>query len=282
MGYMLATTLCFSIMAAMARHVGQELEPLVAAFWRSVFGMVFMAPLLVNHGLAMFRTRKLGLHMLRNLLQALDMFAYFIGVALLPLAETTSLSFTTPLFAVLFAVVVLRERIKARRIGALIVGFAGVMVVIQPGAGPLAHGDLMILISSLFWAAAIIVIKLLARTESSLTLTAYMSVLMVPFALVPALFVWQWPSWMDLGLCAAMGLIGTIGHLAFAQAFRLADSTAVMPLDFTRLVWASLLGYVLFAEVPSLAHWLGGALIFSSTLYIAYREAQHARRERAN
>jgi drug/metabolite transporter (DMT)-like permease len=277
MGYMLATTLCFSIMGAMARHVGQELEPLVVAFWRSLFAMVFMAPLLVPYGLAPFRTRKLGLHLLRNVLQALDMFAYFIGVALLPLAETTALSFTTPLFAVLFAVVVLGERIKARRIGALVVGFAGVLVVVQPGGGPIAYGDAMILISSLFWAAAITVIKRLADTDSSLTMTAYMTVLMVPFALVPALFVWQWPSWMALGLCVAMGLIGTLGHLAFAQAFRLADSTAIMPLDFTRLVWASLLGFLIFAEVPSLAHWLGGALIFASTLYIAYREARLAR-----
>ena len=117
-------------------------------------------------------------------------------------------------------------------------------------------------------------IKVLGRTDSSLTITAYMGLFMVPLSFLPALFVWEWPSLDMLPFLFLIGLLGATGHLALAQAFKEADTTAVMPFDFTRLIWASVLGFIVFAEVPDIWTWLGGSVIFGSATYIAFREAR--------
>ena len=121
-------------------------------------------------------------------------------------------------------------------------------------------------------------VKSLTRTESSLTITAYMTIMLLPFTLVAALPFWQWPTWEQLGWCAGMGVFGTVGHLAFNQAFRLADIGATLPLDYLRLVWATCLGFVLFGELPGVWYVVGGTIIFASATYIGIREARLARR----
>ena len=144
------------------------------------------------------------------------------------------------------------------------------MVALDPGS-------LLVLGSSAVWAVAMLLIKLLSRTESSLTMAAYMAVFLTPLSSIAAAFVWQWPSLEELGWFALMGGLGTLGHLCLGQAFREADTTVVLPVDFLRLIWSSLYGYLLFNEVPVLYVWIGGVVIFASTLYLAYREARVAR-----
>ena len=136
------------------------------------------------------------------------------------------------------------------------------------------------LLSSGFLAVALIGIKSLTRTDSALTITALSALLMMPWTLAGALFVWQWPTAQDLAWLFLMSLMGTTAHIAIARAFRLADASVVMTFDFTKLIWASLIGYFAFAEVPSPWTWAGGAVILASTSYIAYREGR-ARRKTA-
>jgi drug/metabolite transporter (DMT)-like permease len=119
--------------------------------------------------------------------------------------------------------------------------------------------------------------KLLAGTESSLTITAYTRLLPTPMALGAAMFFWQWPSWSQLGFLVLAGIVGTAAILAFIQAIKIGETNVVMPMDFSKLVWASLIGFVIFAEVPTIYTWIGGIMIFSAALYIAYRESQRAR-----
>ena len=126
-----------------------------------------------------------------------------------------------------------------------------------------------------------IIIKILSRTESSLTITLYMGLFMAPLSLIPALFVWQWPGSQALMFLVLVGAFGGVGHLALAQAFKESDATAVLPYDFTRLIWASALGFLVFAEVPDLWTWIGGSVIFSSTVYIAFRETRLKKGETA-
>ena len=175
------------------------------------------------------------------------------------------------------AVLVLGEVVRIRRMAALIAGFAGALVIIRPGFAALDPGSLLVLGSSAVWAVVMLLIKLLSRTESSLTMTAYMAVFLTPLSSIAAAFVWHWPSLVDLGWFALMGGLGTLGHLSLAQAFREADATVVLPVDFLRLIWASAYGYLLFNEVPVLFVWIGGIVIFASTLYLAFREAKVAR-----
>jgi drug/metabolite transporter (DMT)-like permease len=121
-------------------------------------------------------------------------------------------------------------------------------------------------------------VKDLSRTESSITIVAYMTVLMAPVSMVPALFVWQWPTPPELMWLAVMGVVGTGVHFTVAQALREADLSTILPFDFTKLIWISVLAYLIFGEVPTIATWIGGTVIFASGAYIAQREAMARRR----
>lgn len=274
---MLAATALFASMQAAVRYAGQDLHPFEVAFFRNLFGLLVLLPLLVRAGPSVLRTARLPLHAARGTLQTGGMMMFFTALTLAPLAQNVALSFTAPLFATVLAILVLGERAGWRRWAALAAGFAGSWMVIRPGLESVSLGSLLVMGSSCSWAGSMILIKYLARTDSSLTITAWMGLFMAPLSLVPALFVWQWPGPDALALLVLIGACGSVGHLALAQAFREADVGTVMPLDFMRLIWASALGFVVFAEVPDAWTWLGGAVIFAATTYIALREARTAR-----
>jgi len=271
---MLAATLLFTVMGITARYVSERIHPFEVVFFRIAFGLVLLLPLVLNYGLRHFRTAHFGLHCARAAAQVTEMLIYFVGLTMIQYAQVQALTFTTPLFATLLAVIFLRERIRLRRMGALVVGFLGAMVVIRPGVVPVETGSLLILISALGWAGVILIVKQLTRTDSSVTITAWMVVLMTPMALIPAAFVWVWPTWTELGWLAVVGIAGTLGQLAVTQAFRVADTTAVLPFDFTKLIWAALMGYLVFGEIPTVWTWIGGVAIFGGSLYVALRERQ--------
>lgn len=270
-------TIAFSLMHALIRLVSDTLHPFEMTFFRNLFGLLALAPFFLRHGLSVLRTERLPLHALRGTIHVASMLLFFTAVTIAPLATVAALSYTAPLFVTLGAVVFLRERLRARRIAALIIGFAGAMIVLRPGFAEIEFGALLVLCSSAVWACALLLIKILSRTESSVTLTAYMGLFLTPLSAIPAAIVWRWPTPEELGWLALMGTLGTIGHLALAQAFREAEATAVLPMDFLRLIWASLLGYFLFAQQPDPLVWIGGAVIFASIIYLTYREARLAK-----
>ncbi len=270
----LLASLGFSGMHVIARQLQGDLHAFEVAFFRNLFGLLAMAPFFYRHGFAMLKTSKLSLHALRAALQVAGMLMFFTALGITPLAKVSAMSFTAPLFATVGAVLFLGERIRGRRITALLAGFAGAMIILRPGVEALDLGAILVLVSSAGWAVALLIIKQLSRTESSLTLTAYMGLFLTPISLVAAVFYWEWPAPVDYLWFALMGICGTLGHLGMAQAFHEADASAVLPLDFTRLLWASLLGYFIFAEIPTAYTWIGGTVIFASATYIAVREAR--------
>jgi len=278
---MIMSTICFVSMQSLIRQIGEELPPVEVAFFRNLFGFCAIAPIFFRQGFKPLKTSRLQLHALRGALQGVSMMAFFTGVTMVPFAEATSISFSAPLFATILAVIILREKIRIRRISALLFGFVGVLVVLRPGFMEVGIGQGLLLSSSLIWGAAIIAIKRLSTSESAATQTAYMGIFMTPITFLPALYVWETPTLDQLGWMALIGIFGTIGHLCFAGAFRRAESSALLPLDFLRLLWASLLGYFLFVEIPDFWVWIGGGLIFISATYIAFREAQLAKRKGA-
>jgi drug/metabolite transporter (DMT)-like permease len=277
---MVVATMTFAAMHTAIRHTTQHVPAAQVAFLRNVFGLVVVVPLLVRHGLGVFYTRKLGLHVLRSLLNAVSMVAFFLGLSLTPIARATALSFTAPLFTALLSALLLGEVFRWRRWTAIVCGFAGTLVILRPGMQALDLGALLIIGSSLLWGLAIIDIKILGRTETTLTITAYVTVLMIPLTLVPALSVWQTPPAGMWPWLIFIGVIGTLGQIVVTDALKLADMTVLMPLDFLKLVWATAFGIVLFAEVPDLFTWLGAAIVFGSSVYIAWRESK-VRKEKA-
>jgi drug/metabolite transporter (DMT)-like permease len=167
--------------------------------------------------------------------------------------------------------------VRLRRWTAIFIGFAGTMVILRPGFEELDYGSLLVLSSTLFSAFALIDIKILGRTESTITMTSYMVVLLSPVSLVPALFVWQWPNLQELAMLAGVGIISTLSLLLSTNALKLADTNVITPMEFFRLIWAAVLGFLAFGEIPTLYTWIGGVMIFGSMSYIAYREYVRSR-----
>jgi len=163
--------------------------------------------------------------------------------------------------------------VSGRRWTAMIVGFAGVLIIVRPGFAEVNVGLLMAMAGALFGAGVASIVRYLARTEAPDTITFYYSVFMPLFAIGPALFYWENPTWEQWLWILFMGFVGTLGQRAMTRAIASADIAIVLPVDFSRLVFAALFGWFLFGEFPALWTWLGGAIIFGSSIYIARHEA---------
>jgi drug/metabolite transporter (DMT)-like permease len=276
---MLVSTLAFSLMHALIRYVSADLHALQIAFFRNLFGAFVILPWFLRYGLAPLRTGRFGLHVLRACLNVGAMICFFTALSLTPIAQVTALGFSAPIFAAVLSVLLLREVVRLRRWSAILIGFLGTLVILRPGFETVDVGSLLTLLSSLLWGFTLIVIRVLGRSESSLTTTSYMVILLTLLSLGPALFVWQTPTPTQLAWLVLIGVLGTSGQFMVAQSLKEAETGVVMPFDFFKLIWSSMLGYLMFAEVPHAFIWLGGAMIFSASTYIAYRETQIARAE---
>lgn len=264
---------CLNVtMTALAKDIMRELPTFEVVFFRHLGAALLMIPFLFRGGNNPFRTTALRMHGLRALLNIGAVLCYFSAVALITLEEVTALNFIAPIVAMVIAVLVLRERMHLARWGGLALGVAGALIIVRPGIQEISLGSLLILCSSTLWGATMICIKVLGRTESATVISFYGSMLQVPVLLVLALVDWQWPSLHQLLILFVMAALGAGGMVALSQAFREADAAVVLPIDFTKLVWASLLGYALFADTPDIWTWAGGATVFSGVLWISYAE----------
>lgn len=272
-GWMLLATGLFVVMHMFIRQLSAEIHPFEIAFFRNFLGLFLLAGWFGRVGFGALKTRNIGLHVARAVVNAAAMLCYFTGLSLAPFATVTALGFTSQLFAALGAVLFLGERFRLRRTLALICGFLGVLVIVRPGVAATGLGEALVLFSALAWSAALLLIKTMARTDSSWTITAYMNLLLTPITLAAAMFVWQWPDLRQFLWLAAIAVLGTLAQTALNQALREAEVAVVMPFEFLRLVWAALIGMFVFAEAPGLWTWVGGAMIVASTSYIAYRES---------
>jgi drug/metabolite transporter (DMT)-like permease len=252
----------------------QHLNPYVMAFMRYFFGTLILVPIVLKLGLhRAMRTNRLPLHLFRGAIHAGGMFLWFIGLPLTTLASVTALGFTGPIFVTLGAAMFLGEKVRMRRWMAVLVGFAGAMIIIRPWEGAIGEGALYILLSTPIFSASNIISKALARTESASKIVIWQHVAIVICAFPVALYFWQTPAPGDLLWFVAAGLCGTIGHLCQQNGYQLADITLLQPIGFISLLWNALLGYFLFVQQPDVWTFVGAAVIFASALYISHREA---------
>ena len=187
--------------------------------------------------------------------------------------KAAALGFTTPLFTTILAIIILKEKIRFHRTAALLVGFIGIIVIVRPGYVPLEFGTSLILFSAFTFSFVLIIVKKLSAIDSSLTIIFYHLLFSTPVFFILSLFYWQTINLNQLLIFTFMGASGLLSHWCLAQAFKLSDTTFVMPLQFTKLIWASLIGLFIFSEQPDVLTWVGGIIIFISIIYITYREA---------
>ncbi len=275
---MLASTMAFGLMAVTIRLATAHVPTQEVAFFRNAFGLLALLPMLMRPGRSPLRTQQLPRYFLRSAIGLGSMLCGFWAVGHLPLSQAVSLSYSTPLFVTIAAVLWLGEKVRIRRWAAVIVGFIGVLVIVRPGHHGFEPGTLIAVLAAVLSALVAIQIKQLTRVDGADTVVFYTYVFWVPLSLVPALFVWTWPTGIAWLWLVATGIFGTAGQLLWTRALRLGEVSALTPISFMQLPLVALCGWLLFGE--TLDRWtvIGAAIILGSNAYIAHREALLARR----
>jgi drug/metabolite transporter (DMT)-like permease len=269
--WMIAAAACFAAMAGGIRLVADRMHPFEIAFFRTLFGLFWMLPWILRRGVRALRTRRLGLYFLRTVTSGGSMLAQFTAMALMPLADAVALNFTYPLFAIIAAALMLQEQIGRARWIATGIGFTGVLIIVRPGFQTVSAIYFLPLLAAALSAWSTVSVKELSRTESANAIVTYMTLLMTPMMLVPALFFWSTPDLGQIAWLLAIGAFGTCGHLTLTRAFAVTEASAVTPFDFFRLPFVTLIGFLMFGELPDLWTWIGAGVIAASAVQIARR-----------
>jgi drug/metabolite transporter (DMT)-like permease len=263
----------FSILNALLRRLAQQLDPMQVQCLRYLFGFLVMLPLMLPAGLAAYRPRRIGGQFTRGAVHTLGLMLWFAALARIPLADTTAIGFTGPLFIMIGAALFLREPMHWDRWLATAIGFAGVLVVVGPrlsGQGGMPH--LLMLASAPVFAASYLITKALTRSETAGTIVVWQAISVTLFSLPMALWAWRAPTalqWLGFAVC---GALGSAGHYCLTRSFRVADISSTQSVKFLDLLWSSALGWLMFADVPTQTTLAGGLVISAATLWAAGRE----------
>lgn len=275
MGLRLLTALLLSIMLAGVKYASQRGVHVVESLFYRQVGTAICATLWIGMGpgFQLVRTRRVRAHVTRMAIGLTGMFLIFMSSILLPLAEATAIGFSVPIFSTVLAALVLGEPTGKWRWGAVVVGFLGVLVIIQPGSDHVSGlGVAVAITSALVTASVTIVIRRLSATEAAPTIVFWFAVSsLVPLS-IAMIFFGQAHDPYTWAVIAVMALAGGAAQLTLTGALRLAPVALVMPMDYTSLIWATLLGFLLFDQMPSQWTWIGAPIIIGSGLVILWRE----------
>lgn len=271
-GLMVVSTFAFALMAISIRAASKTTSTAEIAFFRNLFGLLCLLPLVLRPGKPFPRTRRLPRYLARTTVGLCSMLCGFWAIAHLPLSQAVSLSYSTPLFTTIAAALWLGETVRMRRWGAVLAGFVGVLVVLRPGAD-FNPGMLVALLAAVTAAVVALQLKELSRIDPADTVVFYTYAFWVPLSLVPALFQWQWPHGREWWPLLATGLFGTFGQLFWTRALRIGEVSALQPISFMQLPLVVALAWWLFDERADRWTLLGAAIIFAANAYIAHREA---------
>jgi drug/metabolite transporter (DMT)-like permease len=255
------------IIAVAGREAMRELTVFQVMELRSLIGLLLLWPLLrASGGLAAVRTQRLKAHVLRNAVHYAAQYGWFAALLLIPLAQVVAIEFTMPIWSAVLAVAFLGERMNRFKVLAIVLGLAGVWVIVRPSASGLNPGQLIALAAALGFAVSVVLVKSLTRSDAAIAVSFWMLVVQSLIGLVPALLLWRWPSAAVWGWVCVVAFCGTYSHYCFARAMQHADATVVVPMDFLRVPLTALAGWALYAERVDLFTVLGVVLILLGNL----------------
>lgn len=266
--------LFFVLLNTLMRQLALQLDPFQTQFLRYLAGFAVVVPLVLRTG-AGWRPHSVRGQFARGAIHTAGLCLWFIAIAHISLADTTAIGFTTPLFIMLGAALVFREPMRKERWLAAAIGFAGVLLVVGPqltGRGDLY--TLVMLATCPIFAASFLFTKALTRYERTEVIVLWQAITVTLFSLPLALLHWQWPAAVQWAAFLLCGVLGSAGHYCLTRSYAVADISATQSVKFLDLVWASLMGWLVFADVPSRSTIIGGFVIFAATLWIAHREAR--------
>jgi drug/metabolite transporter (DMT)-like permease len=276
--YMLVAVTCLSGMDAGIKWLTADYSVPQVGFMRYLIGLVVALGIAWQAGgIGTLRTRRIGGHLLRSVLNLGTMLTFYYALRLMPLADTFAVGYAAPLFMTVLSVPLLKEKVGPRRWAAVCLGFVGVLVVLQPGAAGFNAGSMLALTSAFLYALTIITSRQLSATEASHTILFYYSVSVI--VALGATMPWNWitPPWHDLWLVLLVGLAGSFGQFFLNQAFRYGEVSLLAPLDYTGMIWGVLLGFVLWGDLPTALVLIGAGIIAACSIYIVRREAMRRR-----
>lgn len=274
--WMVGQAVSFSAMVACVRYLSSDIGAAEIVFFRSFFGLLLQLPWLLGGGWRHLAPPGLRLIVLRSFLLYGGSFVWFIGLGMMTISDAVALQFTLPLFAVIGAGLILRESVGPRRAVATLAGFAGALIIIRPGFQEVSLGALVVLCSAALYAGVHLLTKPLSGTVSGSVLIFYGNLICLPLALAFAAPDWVTPSTGHWPYLLAIGLFGTVAHVFMTRAYRLADASIIAPVDFSKMLFTALLGWVLFNESSDALTWVGAAVIFASTTTITRYESRRA------
>lgn len=266
----------FVLLNTVIRALTLQLHPMQAQFLRYLMAIVVMLPLVARFGVAAYMPKRIGGQFARGAMHAAGLVLWFTALPMIPLADTTAIGFMTPIFTMIGAYIFFHEVMRWERWVASAVGFAGVLIVVAPNmSGTAGVYNLLMLASSPVFAASFLMTKALTRYERVEVIVFWQAITVTLFSLPLALWFWTPPSaWQWFGFVGA-GILGVTSHYCVTRAFAIADISATQSVKFLDLVWASVLGYLVFAEIPTRSTLTGGAVICAATVWIAYRESRN-------
>jgi S-adenosylmethionine uptake transporter len=279
--YMLAAMFALSAMNVALRSVSVGLHSTQIVVLRQVFSIIFVCvwASALSRGIPNFRTTRLQGHFWRATFGICAMELWFHSVSIMPVTLVTALSFTTPIFSTIFALLFLGEKAGIRRWGAIFTGFLGMLIILRPDISGISPDALFVIGASIMMAVAGIMVKTLSSSEPPETIVFYMALFMLPWSIIPAIPFWQDFTLNQAVMVAVVALFSTAAHLLMARAFARAELVALMPYDFTRLIFTALMAYAFFGEAITINSIIGALVIVGSTVYIAHRESLKKRME---
>ncbi len=270
--WMIVTGLMFVCVTGIVRYIGSDVPAAQAAFIRYIIGLVIMLPFMGEIFKGGFARRDIAFYSIRGFCHALGVILWFYAMARIPIAEVTAIGYLSPIYIAIGAAIFLGEKLAARRILAIVAAFVGAMIILRPGIEAINEGQTAMLITAPLFAVSYLLAKRLSMQANPAVVVGMLSVF-VTIGLAPfAYAVWIPPSFTDVLWLALVAVFATVGHFTMTKALSAAPLAVTQPVTFLQLVWASLLGYVVFEESVDIWVLMGGGLIIASVSFISYRE----------
>ncbi|EAT13574.1 DMT family transporter [Bermanella marisrubri] len=261
-----------AIMGAIIKHLSQELPTELIVFYRNLFGLFMLAPLLYHNGLSSLKTHRIHLHLLRAAVGLTAMYGFFYVIAHMPLAEAFLVKLTTPFFLPIIAGIWLAESISRRNIVAIIIGFIGVVFILKPGTENFTPVALIGLGAAFLAGAAKVCIRKMGNTESSVSIVFYFAAISSLLSVIPLFWAWQWPQAHHWPWIVLMGIVATMGQLALTRAYRIANPGQIGPYVYSSVIYGASLGWIVWGETLLISTLIGSAFIVIAGLWNIKRQ----------
>lgn len=270
--YMLASTLLLVGMDGLVKYLAadQGYHVTQIAFLRYSICLVmalFMARFSAT-GIGSLRTRRLPGHLWRSACNLITMLTFYVALMLIPLSNAVAIGLATPIFMTILSIPLLGEKVRAARWVAVAGGFIGILLIVRPEGGIIEWGSLSALVSAIFWAFTLVSSRQLSSSEQTHTILFYYALTVVIVLGIAMFWFWRTPTLVDALIFGAIGVAGTLGQFCLNQAFRYGQVSMLAPLDYTGLVWAILIGFVVWGEVPTEMMLLGSGIVIACCLYV--------------